>query len=105
MLEAERDIYGTKVVQLNLSELYQFLNVKTIIHQMAEKGLVIHENVEDIEINTSQYAQNLSAAVALVELQTERSPHFLFSLCQILETTGCPKQKQLAEKLKSGRFY
>jgi ankyrin repeat protein/serine/threonine protein kinase len=101
IVEAERDIYGTKVVQLNLSELYQFLNVKTIIHQMAERGLDIHENVEDIEIHTSQYAQNLSAVVALVELQTERSLHFLFSLCQILETTGCPKQKQLAEKLKS----
>ena len=67
---------------------------------MVERRLILQKNMETC---ASPYAQNISVAIALIDLHMKSSPAFLFSLCVILETAD-PNQRKLAQKLKSGKL-
>ena len=91
---------GAKVLRLNLSEVYQYLNAKSILHEMVERKLITPQQKGSAEAYSSTYAQNISAGVAL--FNKESPPTFALDLCNILEATDCPKKRKLAMKLRSG---
>ena len=89
-----------KVLRLNLSEVFQYLNAQPILNEMVEKKLITPQKKGQVECYTSKYAQNISAGKAM--FSTMENPTFLLSLCDILEGTDCPDQMKLAVKLRSG---
>ena len=91
---------SAKVLRLNLSEVYQYLNAESILHEMVERKLITPEQKENAEAYSSKYAQNISAGVALFNMNSP--PTFLLDLCNILEATQCPDHKKLAMKFRSG---
>ncbi|CAI8053192.1 Ankyrin repeat, PH and SEC7 domain containing protein secG [Geodia barretti] len=90
---------GAKVLRLNLSEVCQYLNAKSILHEMVERKLITSQQKGNAEAYSSTYAQNISAGVAL--FNKESPPTFALDLCNILEATDCPKKRKLAMKLRS----
>ena len=97
---AEQRMLGAKVLRLNLSEVYQYLNAKSILHEMVERKLITSQQKGNAEAYSSTYAQNISAGVAL--FNKESPPTFSLDMCNILEATDCPEQRKLAIKLRSG---
>ena len=93
-------LLSAKVIRLNMSELYQHLNAKSILQQMVDRHLILPAKKGDVEAYSHNYAQNLLATRALFERKGPST--FLLSLCQVLEATGLSCQKKLASKLKSG---
>ena len=89
-----------KVLRLNLSEVFQYLNAQSIMNEMVEKKLIKPQKKGEVEAYSSKYAQNISAGIAMFNM--ESPPTFLLSLCDILEGTDCPDQMKLAVKLRSG---
>ena len=98
---AERKMLGAKVLRLNLSEVYQYLNAKSILHEMVERKLITSQQKGNAEAYSSTYAQNISAGVALF-FNTGSPPTFALDLCSILEATDCQGRRKLAMKLRSG---
>ncbi|CAI8025277.1 Ankyrin repeat domain-containing protein 50 [Geodia barretti] len=99
LMVAEKDMSKTKVLRLNLSEIYQYLNAKSILHEMVERKLITSQQKGNAEAYSSAYAQNISAGVALFE--TGSSPTVALDLCTILEATDFQGGKKLAMKLTS----
>ena len=95
---------STKVLRLNLSEVYQYLNAQSILSEMVDRKLIQPQKRGEAEGYSSKYAQNISAGVALF-FTMESPPTFSLDLCNILEVTDCPKQRKLAVKLRSGLVY
>ena len=91
---------GAKVIRLNMSELYQHLNVKSILQQMVDRQLILPAKKGDVEAYSHNYAQNLVATRAILERKGPLA--FLSSLCHVLEATDLSCQKKLALKLRSG---
>ena len=99
-MAAERQMLSAKVFRLNFSEIYQYLNAKSILREMVERKLIASQEKGNAEAYSSTYAQNISAGVAL--FNKESPPTFALDLCNILEATDCPKKRKLAMKLRSG---
>ena len=91
---------SSKVLRLNLSEVYQYLNAESILHKMVERKLISSQQKEIAEACNSKYTQNISAGVAL--LNTNSPPTFLLDLCNILEATQSPDHRMLAMNFRSG---
>ena len=96
----EQLILSAKVSRLNLSEVYQYLNAESIFHEMVERKLITPQQKENAEFCNSKYAQNISAAVDLFEMNNPLT--FLLDLCNILEATQSPDHRKLAMKFRSG---
>ena len=94
---------SSKVLRINLSEVYQSLNAQSILSEMVERKLIQPQKRGEAEGYSSKYAQNISAGVALFTM--EIPPTFALDLSNILEATDCPKQRKLAVKLRSGLVY
>ena len=101
LMAAEQVMLCRKVLRLNLSEVFQYLNVQSILNEMIEKKLTKPQKKGEVEAYSSKYAQNISAGIAMFSTM-EIPPTFLLSLCDILEGTDCPDQMKLAVKLRSG---
>ena len=91
----------SKVLRLNLSEVFQYLSAQSILNEMVEKKLIKPQKKREVEVYSSKYAQNISAGIAMFSTM-ESPPTFLLSLCDILVGTDCPNQMKLAVKLRSG---
>ena len=91
---------SSKVLRLNLSEVYQYLNAESILHEMVERKLITPQQKENAESCNSKYAQNISAGAALFEMNSP--PTVMLDLYNILEATQCPNHRKLAVKLRSG---
>ena len=100
---AERRMLSAKVLRLNFSEVYQYLNAKSILHEMVERKLITSQQKGNAEAYSSTYAQNISAGVALF-FNTGSPPTFALDMCNILEATDCPGQRKLAMKFRSGSY-
>ena len=100
VMVAEQGMLDAKVLRLNLSEVYQYLNAKSILREMVERKLITSQQKGNAEAYSSTYAQNISAGVAL--FNTGSPPTFALNMCNILEATDCPEQRKLAIKLRSG---
>ena len=96
---AEQRKICSKVLRLNLSNIYQFLNVQLILNEMVAKTLIQPQRKGDVEAYSSKYAQNISAGIALFE--RESTQHVL-DLCGILQATDSSEQRQLAVMLATG---
>ena len=106
-MAAEQRKLCSKVLRLNLSEMFQYLSAQPILNKMVDKNLITPQKKEEVEAYSSKYAQNISASIAMLStiLSTSPSPPtFLLSLCDILEGTDCPDQMKLAVKLRSGMY-
>ena len=101
MLVAEQRMLNAKVLRLNFSEVYQYLNAESILHEMVERKLITPQQKENAEPYTFKYAQNFADGVALLKRQSPLT--VLSDLCDILEATDSPEQSKLAKKLRSGR--
>ena len=99
-MAVEQRKLSAKVIRLNLSEVFQYLNAQSILNEMVEMKLIKPQKKREVECYTSKYAQNISASIAMFNM--ESPPTFLLSLCDILEGTDCPDQMKLAVKLRSG---
>ena len=88
------------MTRLNVSELYQYLNVESILEQMVDRHIILPINKEHTVMYTHKYAQNSVATSALFPMVNP--PTFLLSLCDVLEATGNSLQLSLATKLRSG---
>ena len=91
---------GAKALRLNLSEVYQYLNAESILHEMVERKIITSQQKETVVACNSKYAQNASAWDVLFE--GKAPPTFLLDLCSILEATQCPDQRKLAIKFRLG---
>ena len=90
------------MLRLNLSEVYQYLNAESILHEMVESKLITPQQKETVVACNSKYAQNASAWDVLFE--GKAPPTFLLDLCSILEATQYPDHRKLALKLKAGSY-
>ena len=90
---AEQRILGAKVLGLNISEIYQYMNADLLL-QGREKDIIQEYN--------SKYAQNISVGAAFFGDIMEGSPTFLLDMCKFLEAADCPEQSHLATKFQSG---
>ena len=102
VLVAQQNMFGAMALRLSLSEVYQNLNAQSILQEMVEGKLIQPQNKRDAEAYSSEYAQNISAWVALFHGQGPAT--FLFALCSILESRDSPKQRKLAMTLRSGMY-
>ena len=103
LIVAERDIFGAKVLRLNISEIYQCLHAQSLLKELVKKGLILPQTKKEAESYTSKYAQNIIAGVGLLSMYSP--PKFLQGLFDTLEAVDAPEQKKLTMKLKSGIFY
>ena len=103
-MAAKQDMLCTRVLRLNLSEVFQHLNAQPILDEMVDKKLIKPQKKGEVESYSSKYAQNISASIAMF-FTLESPPTFLLSLCDILEGTDCPHQMKLAVNLRSGMLY
>ena len=94
---------SSKVLRLNLSEVYQYLNAESILHEMVEEKLITPQQKEGAESYRIKFAKNISAGIALF-ITMESPPTFLLSMCDILEARQCSEQRKLAVKLRSGKY-
>ena len=94
---------SSKVLRLNLSEVYQYLNAESILHDMVERKLITPQQKEGAESYRIKFAKNISACIALF-ITMESPPTFLLSMCDILEARQCSEQRKLAVKLRSGKY-
>ena len=102
VLVAQQRMFGLKALRLSLSEVYQNLNAQSILQEMVEGKLIQPQDKRAAEAYSSEYAQNISAGVALFNMQGPST--FLLALCSILESRDCPKQRKLAMTLRSGMY-
>ena len=100
VLNAEQRILSAKVIRLNLSELYQYLNAASILQQMVDGKLIQPQKKNDAESYSSKYPQNHVATMALFNMESPST--FLFHLCDILDPVGVSQQRELALKLRAG---
>ena len=100
LIAAQERMLRSKVLRLNLSELYQHLNAGSILQQMVEAQLIQPGKKKDAEAYDSKYAQNLSASLAL--FSTESPPTAVLDLCNLLDTSETLQQRNLAIKLREG---
>ena len=103
VLVAQQRMFGARALRLSLSEVYQNLNAQSILQEMVEGKLIQPQNKRDAEAYSSEYAQNISAWVALFNMQSPAT--FLFALCSILESRDSPKQRNLAIMLRSSMAH
>lgn len=101
-LVAQQHMFGAKALRLSLSEVYHNLNAQSILQEMVEGKLIQPQDKRDAEAYSSKYAQNISAGVALFDVQGPAT--FLLALCSILESRDSPKQRKLAMTLRSGMY-
>ena len=101
-LVAQQHMFAMKALRLSLSEVYQNLNAQSILQEMVEGKVIQPQNKGAAEAYSSEYAQNISAWVALFNMQSPAT--FLFALCSILESRDSPKQMKLAMTLRSGMY-
>ena len=66
VLVAQQNVFGAMALLLSLSEVYQNLNAQSILQEMVEGKLIQPQNKRDAEAYSSEYAQNISAGVALL---------------------------------------
>ena len=102
VLVAQQRMFAMKALRLSLSEVYQNLNAQSILQEMVEGKLILPQNKGAAEAYSSEYAQNISAGVALFNVQSPST--VLFALCSILESRDSPKQRKLAMTLRSGMY-
>ena len=102
VLVAQQRMFGAKALRLSLSEVYQNLNAQSILQEMVEGKLIQPQDKRDAEAYSSEYAQNISAWVALFHRQGPAT--VLLALCSILESRDSPKQRKLAMSLRSGMY-
>ena len=102
VLVAQQRMFGAKALRLSLSEVYQNLNAQSILQEMVEGELIQPQHKGAAEAYSSKYAQNISAGVALFNMQGPAT--FLLALCSILESRDSPKQMKLAMILRSGMY-
>ena len=103
VLVAQQHMFAMKALRLSLSEVYQNLNAQSILQEMVEGKLIQPQNKGAAEAYSSEYAQNISAGVALYNMQSPST--VLFALCSILESRGSPKQRNLAIMLRSSMAH
>ena len=103
LIVAKQRMSKARVLRLNFSEVYQYLNAESILHEMVGRKLITSQQKEYAESCNSKYAQNISAAVALLDGRVP--PTVLYDMCDILEATDSPEQSKLAMKLRSGRVF
>ena len=89
-----------KILRLNLSEMYQYLDAKLILNAMVGKRLIQSQKEGEVEGYSSQYAQNIIAGIALFEMYSPSTN--VLDLCHILRARDSPEQKRLAALLRSG---
>ena len=95
VLVAQQCMFAMKALRLSLSEVYQNL-------EMVEGKVIQPQNKGAADAYSSDYAQNISAGVALFNMQSPST--VLFALCSILESRDSPKQRKLAMTLRSGMY-
>ena len=103
VLVAQQAMFGAMALRLSLSEVYQNLNAQSILQEMVEGKLIQPQNKRAAEAYSSEYAQNISAWVALFNMQSPST--VLLALCSILESRDSPKQRNLAVMLRSSMAH
>ena len=101
LLVARHRIQSSKILRVNLSEIYQYLHAESILDEMVKRRLI--QSYTDIISYQSNYAKNIAAGLAILST-ARKHPLYLLSLCYILKSRGCPQQRYLALKLRSGTF-
>ena len=93
--EVEQRLFYTRVLCTSFSFLYQNLNTPAILAELGEKGLIDHDDMEEINKYSETYAQNTLISQRM-QLFTA-PPNCMEKLCEILN------QDRIARKLSSGK--
>ena len=91
----EERLFYTRVLCTNFNFLYQHLNTPAILQEIGERGLVDHDDTEEINKYSETFAQN-TLAIQRMQLLTA-PPNCMEKLCEILN------QDHIAKKLSSGK--
>ena len=99
--DAEQKKLGAKVVRLNFSELYQHLNVASLLEQLVDEGLITPAKRKEVDAYSGKvYAQNTAAVRAI--FSSSPPPTFFLQLCDILEAST--QHSRFATKLQSSEY-